>query len=81
MLTPSGRFEINKRICLSMSDFHKEPGTQRGVSWDPRPLDKTTSHGEQEACHSPSIELHRVNAVGLTPVVFHAYVKGAGGLY
>jgi len=24
MLTPSGRFEINKRICLSMSDFHKE---------------------------------------------------------
>merc|ERR1740121_2762684 len=28
MLTPSGRFEINKRICLSMSDFHKE-------SWNP----------------------------------------------
>jgi len=28
MLTPSGRFEINKRICLSMSDFHTE-------SWNP----------------------------------------------
>jgi len=28
MLTPSGRFEINKRICLSMSDFHAE-------SWNP----------------------------------------------
>lgn len=28
LLTPSGRFEINKRICLSMSDFHKE-------SWNP----------------------------------------------
>ena len=28
MLTPSGRFEINKRICLSMSDFHKESGTR-----------------------------------------------------
>lgn len=28
MLTPSGRFEINKRICLSMSDFHKE-------TWNP----------------------------------------------
>jgi len=28
VLTPSGRFEINKRICLSMSDFHKE-------SWNP----------------------------------------------
>jgi ubiquitin-conjugating enzyme E2 J2 len=28
MLTPSGRFEINKRICLSMSDYHAE-------SWNP----------------------------------------------
>lgn len=28
LLTPSGRFEINKRICLSMSDFHKEHGSQ-----------------------------------------------------
>eukprot|EP00928_Gymnodinium_smaydae_P070397 TRINITY_DN54242_c0_g1_i1.p1 TRINITY_DN54242_c0_g1~~TRINITY_DN54242_c0_g1_i1.p1 ORF type:complete len:1126 (-),score=276.04 TRINITY_DN54242_c0_g1_i1:79-3456(-) len=28
MLTPSGRFEINRRICLSMSDFHAE-------SWNP----------------------------------------------
>jgi ubiquitin-conjugating enzyme E2 J2 len=24
MLTPSGRFEPNQRICLSMSDFHPE---------------------------------------------------------
>ena len=24
MLTPSGRFETNKRLCLSMSDFHPE---------------------------------------------------------
>ncbi|QPG76153.1 hypothetical protein FOA43_003539 [Brettanomyces nanus] len=24
MCTPSGRFEINQRICLSMSDFHEE---------------------------------------------------------
>lgn len=22
MLTPSGRFEINKKICLSISSFH-----------------------------------------------------------
>ena len=22
MLTPSGRFEVNTRLCLSMSDFH-----------------------------------------------------------
>lgn len=24
MLTPSGRFQVNQRICLSMSDFHPE---------------------------------------------------------
>lgn len=24
MITPSGRFEVNQRICLSMSDFHEE---------------------------------------------------------
>ena len=23
-ITPNGRFEINKRICLSISDFHPE---------------------------------------------------------
>ncbi len=28
MLTPSGRFEINSRLCLSMSDYHPE-------SWNP----------------------------------------------
>ena len=28
MLTPSGRFEINTRLCLSMSDYHPE-------SWNP----------------------------------------------
>eukprot|EP00931_Biecheleriopsis_adriatica_P088014 TRINITY_DN62414_c0_g1_i1.p1 TRINITY_DN62414_c0_g1~~TRINITY_DN62414_c0_g1_i1.p1 ORF type:complete len:247 (+),score=40.05 TRINITY_DN62414_c0_g1_i1:30-743(+) len=28
MLTPSGRFEVNTRLCLSMSDFHPE-------SWNP----------------------------------------------
>lgn len=28
MCTPSGRFEINTRLCLSMSDFHEE-------SWNP----------------------------------------------
>lgn len=28
MLTPSGRFQINKKICMSMSDFHPE-------SWNP----------------------------------------------
>lgn len=28
MLTPSGRFECNKKICMSMSDFHPE-------SWNP----------------------------------------------
>eukprot|EP00971_Amphidinium_carterae_P241109 4786803-Amphidinium_carterae.2 len=28
MLTPSGRLEINRRICLSMSDYHPE-------SWNP----------------------------------------------
>jgi ubiquitin-conjugating enzyme E2 J2 len=28
MLTPSGRFEINTRICMSMSDFHPE-------TWNP----------------------------------------------
>jgi ubiquitin-conjugating enzyme E2 J2 len=28
MLTPSGRFEINKKICMSMSDFHPE-------TWNP----------------------------------------------
>lgn len=28
MSTPSGRFEINQRLCLSMSDFHEE-------SWNP----------------------------------------------
>lgn len=28
MSTPSGRFEVNKRLCLSMSDFHEE-------SWNP----------------------------------------------
>ena len=33
MLTPSGRFEINKRICLSMSDFHKECEPQIFEAW------------------------------------------------
>lgn len=28
MCTPSGRFEVNQRLCLSMSDFHEE-------SWNP----------------------------------------------
>ena len=28
MLTPSGRFKTNRRLCLSMSDFHPE-------SWNP----------------------------------------------
>ena len=28
MLTPSGRFEVNKPICTSFSDYHPE-------SWDP----------------------------------------------
>ena len=28
MLTPSGRFEVNNRLCLSMSDYHPE-------SWNP----------------------------------------------
>lgn len=28
MVTPSGRFEPGKRLCLSMSDFHPE-------SWNP----------------------------------------------
>lgn len=28
MLTPSGRFEVNTRLCLSMSDYHPE-------SWNP----------------------------------------------
>ena len=28
MLTPSGRFEVNTRLCLSMSDFHPE-------TWNP----------------------------------------------
>ena len=28
MLTPSGRFQPNRRLCLSMSDFHPE-------SWNP----------------------------------------------
>ena len=28
MLTPSGRFQINTRLCMSMSDFHPE-------SWNP----------------------------------------------
>jgi len=28
MTTPNGRFEINKRLCLSMSDFHPE-------TWEP----------------------------------------------
>ena len=28
MITPNGRFDVNKRLCLSMSDFHPE-------SWNP----------------------------------------------
>ena len=28
MITPNGRFEINKRLCLSISDFHPE-------TWNP----------------------------------------------
>lgn len=28
MITPSGRFEVNQRLCLSMSDFHPE-------TWNP----------------------------------------------
>jgi ubiquitin-conjugating enzyme E2 J2 len=28
MLTPSGRFQPNRRLCLSMSDFHPE-------TWNP----------------------------------------------
>ena len=28
MLTPSGRFQVNTKLCMSMSDFHPE-------SWNP----------------------------------------------
>ena len=28
MITPNGRFEVNKRICMSMSDYHPE-------TWNP----------------------------------------------
>ena len=28
MITPNGRFQVNKRICMSMSDYHPE-------SWNP----------------------------------------------
>ena len=28
MMTPNGRFQVNKRICMSMSDYHPE-------SWNP----------------------------------------------
>lgn len=28
MITPNGRFQVNKRLCLSMSDYHPE-------SWNP----------------------------------------------
>ena len=28
MVTPNGRFEVNKRICMSMSDYHPE-------TWNP----------------------------------------------
>jgi ubiquitin-conjugating enzyme E2 J2 len=28
MITPNGRFELNKKICMSMSDYHPE-------SWSP----------------------------------------------
>jgi hypothetical protein len=34
MLTPSGRFEVNQRICLSMSDYHVSKTTPR-VAFSP----------------------------------------------
>ena len=40
MLTPSGRFEVNQRICTSFSDYHPE-------SWDPAWTAGTVAMGLQ----------------------------------
>ena len=32
LLTPSGRFEVGKKICLSISAHHRRTGSRRGAS-------------------------------------------------
>jgi ubiquitin-conjugating enzyme E2 J2 len=34
MITPNGRFETNRRLCLSISDFHPETWVP---TWSVRP--------------------------------------------
>jgi hypothetical protein len=51
MLTPSGRFEVNTRLCLSMSDYHPE-------SWNPSWSVETLLVGLQSFMHEEA------NAIG-----------------
>jgi hypothetical protein len=61
MLTPSGRFQPDKRICFSMSDFH--PGTVRASAlplWFPT---LNTCHMIVESCLERGHDLDRFTLV------------------
>lgn len=64
MLTPSGRFEVHTRLCLSMSDFHPE-------SWNPAWSVETLLIGLQSFMYEES------NAIGSISV--NNYGGGGGG--
>jgi ubiquitin-conjugating enzyme E2 J2 len=54
MLTPNGRFEVNRRICLSMSDFHPE-------TWNPLWAVGSILTGLYSFMVRPSVSVARVS--------------------
>ena len=55
MLTPSGRFAVNTRLCLSMSDFHPE-------SWNPMWSISTILQGVQSFMASEELTTGGIEA-------------------
>lgn len=86
MLTPSGRFKVNTRLCLSMSDFHPE-------SWNPMWSVATIIQGVQSfmvsdelttgGLKSPASEHRRLAAVSMDynrkmfPALFNGDIEAA----
>ena len=59
MLTPSGRFETNSRLCLSMSDYHPE-------SWNPSWSVETLLVGLQSFMYEESNAIGSISASAST---------------
>ncbi len=83
MLTPSGRFEVNQRICLSMSDYHvraARAGRRRCAAT--RPLTHSTihsSHARSDAARDVAAHLV-ARQDSHWPAVLHDQQRGRRGL-